>query len=276
MRKGNNGGYANGWLIGDVKTGEIARLELGPEARRLRADEGRRLRRVEPRRERPDPPPGDGPERDRHPRLRRGPAGPVEAAHEGAPREDRPRAREGVRGGPPGHVPRGGPASARGRSARTGRPRPATRAEVPFNPSGTVDAKVVDSAMAKRMSFQARWGSACGTAVRRRFLPGEAPAVRVDGGHPPEPCLLPLDGVPRGRVGASQRSASWPRGATHGAPSSSRSARLAGSPPPKPVSEPSLPITRWQGTTIGSGFWPFAAPTAREAAGLPTRAASSA
>ncbi|MEW6455511.1 MAG: C45 family peptidase [Acidobacteriota bacterium] len=25
----NNGGYANGWLIGDVKTGEIARLELG-------------------------------------------------------------------------------------------------------------------------------------------------------------------------------------------------------------------------------------------------------
>ena len=35
--------------------------------------------------------------------------------------------------------------------------------EVPFNPSGTVDAKVVDSAMAKRMAFSARWGSACGT-----------------------------------------------------------------------------------------------------------------
>ena len=29
MREGNNGGYANGWLIGDVKTEEIARLELG-------------------------------------------------------------------------------------------------------------------------------------------------------------------------------------------------------------------------------------------------------
>ena len=29
MRKGNNGGYANAWLIGDVKTREIARLELG-------------------------------------------------------------------------------------------------------------------------------------------------------------------------------------------------------------------------------------------------------
>jgi hypothetical protein len=29
MRKGNNGGYANSWLIGDRKTGEIAYLELG-------------------------------------------------------------------------------------------------------------------------------------------------------------------------------------------------------------------------------------------------------
>jgi hypothetical protein len=29
MLKGNNGGYANSWLIGDVKTNEIARLELG-------------------------------------------------------------------------------------------------------------------------------------------------------------------------------------------------------------------------------------------------------
>lgn len=29
MKTGNNGGYANDWLIGDNKTGEIARLELG-------------------------------------------------------------------------------------------------------------------------------------------------------------------------------------------------------------------------------------------------------
>lgn len=29
MTEGNNGGYANAWLIGDNKTGEIARLELG-------------------------------------------------------------------------------------------------------------------------------------------------------------------------------------------------------------------------------------------------------
>src|SRR5207237_1303409 len=29
MKKGNNGGYANAWLVGDVNTREIARLELG-------------------------------------------------------------------------------------------------------------------------------------------------------------------------------------------------------------------------------------------------------
>ncbi|MGA1978766.1 MAG: C45 family peptidase [Bacteroidales bacterium] len=29
MKDGNNGGYANDWLVGDNKTGEIARLELG-------------------------------------------------------------------------------------------------------------------------------------------------------------------------------------------------------------------------------------------------------
>jgi hypothetical protein len=29
MREGNNGGYANSWLIGDRKTGEIGYLELG-------------------------------------------------------------------------------------------------------------------------------------------------------------------------------------------------------------------------------------------------------
>jgi len=29
MRKGNNGGYANSWLVGDLKTGEIGYLELG-------------------------------------------------------------------------------------------------------------------------------------------------------------------------------------------------------------------------------------------------------
>ena len=29
MKRGNNGGYANAWLLGDIDTNEIARLELG-------------------------------------------------------------------------------------------------------------------------------------------------------------------------------------------------------------------------------------------------------
>ena len=48
------------------------------------------------------------------------------------------------------------------------------------------------------------------------------------------------------------------------------------SPPPKPVSEPSEPTMRWHGSTIGTGLAPFAAPTARIAAGRPMRIACSA
>src|SRR5437762_13287772 len=35
MLEGNNGGYANDWLLGDRKTGEIAQLELGLRAHQL-------------------------------------------------------------------------------------------------------------------------------------------------------------------------------------------------------------------------------------------------
>jgi hypothetical protein len=35
MLDGNNGGYANDWLLGDNKTGEIAQFELGLKAHQL-------------------------------------------------------------------------------------------------------------------------------------------------------------------------------------------------------------------------------------------------
>src|SRR5215469_5765981 len=35
MTSGNNGGYANDWLVGDIKTNEIARLELGLKDHRV-------------------------------------------------------------------------------------------------------------------------------------------------------------------------------------------------------------------------------------------------
>ena len=36
MLEGNNGGYANDWLVGDTKTGEVAQLELGLKEHTLR------------------------------------------------------------------------------------------------------------------------------------------------------------------------------------------------------------------------------------------------
>jgi len=41
----------------------------------------------------------------------------------------------------------------------------------PFPPIGTLDGKVIDSKMAKQMSFIARWGSACGSPFdAKKFL----------------------------------------------------------------------------------------------------------
>src|SRR6185295_19412711 len=52
-------------------------------------------------------------------------------------------------------------------------------------------------------------------------------------------------------------------------PSWRSSHRLRSSPPPYPVSVPLLPITRWHGITMPTGFEPLAAPTARDALGVP-------
>ena len=47
MKEGNNGGYANTWLVADSKNNEIASLELGLKHVTLRADQGRLLRGLE-------------------------------------------------------------------------------------------------------------------------------------------------------------------------------------------------------------------------------------
>ena len=56
-----------------------------------------------------------------------------------------------------------------------------------------------------------------------------------------------------------------------GARSISSIRRLVAMPPgaEKPCSAPVAASTRWQGTTIGNGFEPSAAPTARAASGEP-------
>jgi outer membrane usher protein len=60
-------------------------------------------------------------------------------------------------------------------------------------------------------------------------------------------------------------------------PLSSLSSRsFAARPPANPVSDPLDPMTRWHGAMIEIGFLPFAAPTARNAVGLPICLAMSA
>jgi hypothetical protein len=167
MRKGNNGGYANAWLLGDVNTGEIARLEQGlkytgfertndgyfvgsniaedPHILRLETngrDEDIRFSRVA--------------RRVRWKQLMKENAGRIDVelgkkmegdCYDACLHKENPDSRTLS-----GHfeletelmAPIGG--------------------EVPYDPCGSFDAKVVDARMAKAMSFSARWGSADGTS----------------------------------------------------------------------------------------------------------------
>ena len=66
MKKGNNGGYANAWLVGDVNSGEIARLNR-PEIHRFRAYQRRLFPRLQYRGGLAYPEAGNGYARRRYP-----------------------------------------------------------------------------------------------------------------------------------------------------------------------------------------------------------------
>ena len=171
MKRHNNGAYANAWLLGDANTREIARLELGLKyaAYEKKRDgyfigsnvaEDRRILLHETERNDADIRISSVARRVRWKQLMKQHAGRIdvplarrfEADHFDAWRE------KVLPGGRSlcGHFdldPEG------------------QGHDVPFDCSGTVDGKVVDGAMAKRMAFDARWGSACGTTFRAgKFL----------------------------------------------------------------------------------------------------------
>jgi hypothetical protein len=164
MKHGNNGGYANAWLVGDINTKEIARLELGlkyvgfersrdgyflgsnvaedPKILRFETSVNetdirvssiaRRVRwkqLVSENRGKIDLPLAKRFEADHYDTYlgKDHPGGRTLCGHFELDRE------------PAGPWP-----------------------GVPFGCAGTVDAKVVDAAMAKGMRFAGRWGSACG------------------------------------------------------------------------------------------------------------------
>ncbi len=164
MRTGNNGGYANAWLIGDTKTNEIARLELGLKHvgfERTRngffigsnVAENLEVLRFDTDSNETDIRRSSIARRVRWKQLMSQHKGRItvesaklfEADHyDSYLGQERPSSRTLC-----GHFELD-----RGDSAP----------DVPFDPSGTFDAKAVDASMARRMTFLARWGSACGRA----------------------------------------------------------------------------------------------------------------
>jgi len=163
MKDGNNGGYANTWLVGDRKSGEIARLELGLRNVTLeRSEDGYFVGSnfpINPKliAEETDYPAKDpnAPNTVRHRRwdqLMAENKGRIDVElgkkfetdhYDVITKEIDPNERTLC-----GHIDR---------SSRGLRPW-----QEPYGPAGVAEAKVADSAMAEKMSFAAGMGHPCG------------------------------------------------------------------------------------------------------------------
>jgi hypothetical protein len=173
MKRGNNGGYANAWLLGDVRTKEIARLEIGLkyvgfEKKRdgyfigSNIAEDPKILRFETNSEETDIRASSVARRVRWKQLLKQYGGKVDCSLAKRFESD--------------HLD-----TWRGKVQPGGRtlcghfdldPEAAgSWPGVPYGCAGTVDGKAVDADMASRMAFAARWGAACGAPfVARKFL----------------------------------------------------------------------------------------------------------
>jgi hypothetical protein len=168
MREGNNGGYANAWLVADTRTGEIARLELGLKNVNLeRTKDGYfvgsnfpvspKLAAEETSFKLDDPSLSGNARRLRAEAMMTANQGQIDVALAKRYLSDHYDAHEKKDAAPSehtlcGHVdlsPRG-----------MGDWFPA------WGPAGTVQAKVADAAMAQRMALEAAMGHPCGIAFR--------------------------------------------------------------------------------------------------------------
>jgi hypothetical protein len=168
MRKGNNGGYANAWLVADTNTGEIARLELGLRNVTLeRTKDGYfagtnfpvspKLAAEETKFKLGDPSLSANARRVRAEEMLEASEGKIDVAlakrylsdhHDSYEKKDDAPSERSLCG----HVD----LSPRGMGDWFG----------PWGPAGTVQSKVADAAMAKRMSLEAAMGHPCGTDYR--------------------------------------------------------------------------------------------------------------
>ena len=175
MKKGNNGGYANAWLLGDIKTNEIARLELGLkyvgfEKKKdgylfgSNVAEDLNILRFETKSSETNIKLSSVARRVRWNQLMKKYVGKIdvnlaeklEADHyDTYLNKEKP--------------------SSRTLCAHWDLDPQYSGLDKPFDPSGTLDGKVVDSKMAKQMSFAARWGAACGTPFNAKKFLNEHP-----------------------------------------------------------------------------------------------------
>lgn len=164
MKKGNNGGYANAWLLGDINKNEIARLELGLKyvAFEKKTDgffigsnvaEDLKILRFETKKDETDIKYSSIARRVRWKELMKEYKGKIDI--------NRAKIFEGDHYDSYLKKKNPGGRSLCGHWEIDAQPFGPSE---PFSPEGTLDGKVVDAAMAKEMSFVARWGSACGMA----------------------------------------------------------------------------------------------------------------
>jgi hypothetical protein len=195
MKRGNNGGYANAWLLGDVNTGEIARLELGLkfvgfEKKRdgyfvgSNVAEDLKILRFETAEHETDIRGSIVARRVRWKQLMSKYAGKIDVETAKVFEADHFDAYLGEE-----HP---GERSLCAHLDLENKPIQQWPTE-PNGPFGTVDAKVVDTKMAKQMSFAARWGSACGMAFdAQKFLAKHPQYEWMKGilqSRPPEPWI---------------------------------------------------------------------------------------
>jgi hypothetical protein len=171
MKRDGNGAYANSWLLGDANTGEIARLELGLkyshyEKKRdgcfvgSNVAEDRKILLFETDRKDNDIRLSSVARRVRWKQLMQEYKGKIDVALAKRFEADHFDVWKGK------VLPGGRSLCGHFELDPEGQGH-----DVPFDCSGTVDAKVVDAARTKRLAFDARWGSACGMAFHAcRFL----------------------------------------------------------------------------------------------------------
>jgi hypothetical protein len=166
IKEGNNGGYANDWLIGDRKTGEIAYLELGLKNTPLwRTKDGYyvssnfardpRVIQQETSFDPKDPSSSPNARHRRWEQLMKQAKGKIDVSLAESFLSDHEDSFDKASGEGANERSLCGHVDASGRGVKEWD-------WAPYNPGGAVQGKAMDSAMAANMSFVARAGHPCG------------------------------------------------------------------------------------------------------------------